>query len=169
MSLRRRLAHTRTRVRDVRSVPDDVTAVLAAAPDERLLTWARERDGSPIVATTRGVWAYGDRLAWIEIDHVAWSDGVLTILAIDGERRTLRVALPRDLPAVVRSEVDASVITSRAVPLRPDGRGVTIVARRDGLGETHWRVRYDPGVESGPESRATVDEALTALRIELGI
>lgn len=159
----------RDRIRTALQTPPDVQAVADAAPKERLLSWARDDAGEPIVATNAGIWAYGDRLAWTEIDHVGWAEGVLAILAIDGQTRHIALTEDRDLPAVVRGEVEGSVVTSRAVPLRPDGGGAMIVARRDGTGELHWRVRYDPDIVPDAEARAYVDKTLAALRAELGI
>jgi hypothetical protein len=159
----------RERVRSALRTPPDVEAIAEAATGERLLAWARDSSGEPVIATNAGIWAYGDRLAWTEIDHVGWAEGVLSILAIDGETRRLALTEDRDLPAVVRGEVEGSVVTSRVVPLRPDGGGATIVARRDTKGELHWRVRYDPNIVPDDRARAEVDATLVALRIELGI
>jgi len=165
----RALGRARRRIRDALVAPPDVEAVLAAAPGERLLSWARERDGTPLVATTHGLRAYGDRLAWIEIDRVRWADGVLAVLAVDGETRELTLPEPRDLPAIVKAEVEASVVVSKAVALRPDGRGATVAARRGATGVLHWRVRYDSGIAPDEATQATVDRVIADLRVELGI
>lgn len=159
----------RARIREALQTPPDVQSVADAAAGERLLSWARDAQGLPVVATNAGIWAYGDRLAWTEIDHVRWAGGVLSILAIDGETRQLPLSDDRDLPAVVRGEVEASVVASRAVPLRPDGSGATLVARRDVTGALSWRVRYDRGVVPDDVDHARVDAELAALRDELGI
>ncbi|HEV7209358.1 MAG TPA: hypothetical protein VGN54_11535 [Mycobacteriales bacterium] len=151
-------------------VPADVQSVLAAAPAERLLTWGRDVDGVPVVATDVGLWGYGERLAWTEIDHVIWTDATLTVLAIDGEARPIVLAEPRDLPVFVRAQVEASVVASRAVPLLPDGRGVTVVARRTLDGGVLWRLRFDPGVPTDdPALTEQAERVLAQMREDLGV
>lgn len=151
-------------------LPADVRTVLAAAPGERVAAWGRDEGGAPLVATDRGLWGYGERLAWTDIDHVRWADGVMTILAIDGQVRRIRLAEPGRLPPEVRQRVERTVLASRAVPFLPDGRGVTVVARRQPGGPVLWRMRYDPEVPSSdPELNALAGQALAAMRAELGL
>jgi hypothetical protein len=142
-------------------------AVREIAGSERLLTWAWDTGGDPLVATDLGLWGYGERLAWTEIDHVSLTDDVLTIRAIDGEDREVPLGEPRDLPAVVKAQVEASVLHSRRVPLTPDGRGVFVVARRSGQ-HIEWRLQYDAGVAITDAMRDQADRALAAIRDELG-
>lgn len=160
--------------------PDDVRTVVGDAHGEHLLAWGRDRDGAALVATTAGLWGYGERLAWHEIDRAVWADDVLTLLAVDGEARPVPLAEPRDLPAVVKAQVEASVLHSRAVALLPDGRGVTVVARRiggpagvggsAGSGRVDWRLHYDAGVPVDDlEVRARAESALREVRRDLGI
>ncbi|HVV29509.1 MAG TPA: hypothetical protein VHC41_01390 [Mycobacteriales bacterium] len=148
----------------------DVRAVLARTERERMLAWGRTERGEPVVATDRGLWAYGEQLAWTEIDQVRWDEPDLAITAMDGETRRLRLGQERDLPAVIRAQVDASVIASRALRLLPDGRGATVAARRGVTGQLTWQVRYDAGVPSqDPAVVQRVEELIAGLRVELGI
>jgi|GEM_PF-6640733 len=162
-----------SRLRDrwaAQRTPDDVRQVVTAATGERLLTWGRDDSGEPVVATDAGLWAYGERLAWTEIDHVDWAEPTFAIRAIDGETREVTMGDARDLPAMIRTKVEASVLASVAVPLDASGRGATIVARRVGPAEVSWQVRYDAGVpRDDPAFRERIDEVLAAMRTELGI
>lgn len=145
--------------------PAAVRAIVPA--DETLLSWAYDTGGDPLVATTQGLWGYGERLAWVEIDHVTLAENVLTIRGIDGDDRVVPLREPRDLPAVVKAQVDGSVLHSRRVPLLPDGRGVTIVARRSGA-DIDWRMQFDRGVEPDDALWDAAERARDAIRVELG-
>lgn len=149
-----------------RRLPADVRAVLASA-GERLLGFGRDLEGQVLVATDQGLWGYGQRLAWTEIDHAGWHAGELRLLAVDGEQRTVQLGEPGNLPAVVRDQVEASVLVSRAVPLLPDGRGVTVVARRQAGGPPTWQLRFDPGVDAQRYELAA-RQALAEIQGELG-
>jgi len=153
-----------------RRLPPDVKSVVAAAPGERLLAWGRDAAGAPLVATNAGLWGYGERLGWTEIDHVSWAEDTLTLLGIDGEIRAIKVGDPRGLPAAVHGQVDGSVLASRAVPLLADGRGVTVIARRAVDGAVLWRLRYDPGVPTtDPALTGQAEQVLAQMREDLGV
>lgn len=139
----------------------------AVPPGEHLLGWALDSAGEPLAATESGLYAYGDRLAWTEIDQVRLTGATLLIRAIDGEDREVVLGDPRDLPAVVRACVEGSILHSRHVPLLPDGRGVRIVARRAGA-DIDWRLHYDPGVPGTGDAEARAATALSSIRAELG-
>jgi hypothetical protein len=145
--------------------PDVVRAVVPAG--EHLLGWALDTAGEPLVATETGLWGYGDRLAWTEIDHVSLSGSTLVIRAIDGEDREVALGDARDLPGVVKGQVEASILHTRHVPLLRDGRGVTVVARRT-RSEVDWRLHYDAGVPGTGDAEARALAALAAIRVELG-
>lgn len=145
--------------------PADVRAIVPA--DEQLLSWGYDTGGDPLVATTRGLWGYGERLAWVEIDHVSLAADVLTIRGIDGDDREVPLRDPRDLPAVVKAQVEGSVLHSRRVPLLADGRGVTVVARRSGE-EIDWRLQFDVGLEPDEALWDRAERARDAIRAELG-
>jgi hypothetical protein len=145
--------------------PAEVRAIVP--PGEHLLTWGYDTGGDPLVATTQGLWGYGERLAWVEIDHVSLVEDVLTIRGIDGEDREVPLREPRDLPAVVKAQVEGSVLHSRRVPLLADGRGVTIVARRSGS-DIDWRLQFDVGLEPDDALWDKAERARDAIRAELG-
>lgn len=146
--------------------PASVRAVVP--PGEHLLGWALDSGGEPLAATESGLHAYGDRLAWTEIDHVTLTGPTLVIRAIDGEAREVVLGDPRDLPAVVKARVEASILHSRHVPLLSDGRGVRVVARRSGAA-IDWRLHYDPGVlGGGDDAEARAAASLASIRAELG-
>ena len=155
---------SRAAVRGTRA-PQQVRRVV---PDgEHLLTWAADTGGEWLVATDLGLWGYGERLAWIEIDHVTLTGDTLVIRAADGEDREVVLGDARDLPAVVRGQVEASVLHSRFVPLLPDGRGVTVVARKT-RDTVDWRLHYDAGVPGQGDAESRALAALAAIRVELG-
>jgi hypothetical protein len=155
---------------DSQRIPPDVRDVVAGASGERLLSWGRDRSGEPLVATDVGLWAYGERLSWLEIDHVGWVDHTLTILAIDGEVREVPVKEERDLPAMIRTKIEGSVLASAAVSLLASGPGAMIIARRAGRSAVEWHVRYDPGIpQDDPEFQERVNAVLTSMRADLGI
>ncbi len=145
--------------------PESVRATVPAG--EHLLTWALDGAGEPLVATDGGLWGYGERLAWTEIDHVTLTGDTLVIRAADGEDREVVLGDPRDLPALVKAQVEASVLHTRHVPLFADGRGVTVVARRTRSG-VDWRLHYDPGVRGAGDAEARAQAALGSIRAELG-
>lgn len=155
---------TRARVAAHRP-PREVRAIVPAG--EHLLTWGYDAGGDPLVATTRGLWGYGERLAWVEIDHVSLAEDVLTIRGIDGEDREVPLREPRDLPAVVKAQVEGSVLHSRRVPLLADGRGVTVVARRSGS-DIDWRLQFDVGLDPDDALWDKAERARDAIRSELG-
>lgn len=134
---------------------------------ERLLSWGLDTAGEPLVATDAGLWGYGERLAWVEIDHVSLTGDDLVITAVDGEDREVSLGEPRDLAAVIRGQVEASVLHARHVPLLPDGRGVVVVARRT-RHTVDWQLRYDVGTPRQPDVEARAAAALAAIRDELG-
>lgn len=144
-------------------------AVRAIVPaGEHLLSWAYDTGGDALVATTGGLWGYGERLAWVEIDHVSFAENMLTIRGIDGEDREVPLREARDLPAVVKAQVEGSVLHSRRVPLLADGRGVTIVARRSGA-DIDWRLQFDVGLEPDDALWDKAERARDAIRAELGV
>jgi hypothetical protein len=134
---------------------------------ERLLSWGFDTAHEPLVATDAGLWGYGERLAWVEIDHVSLAGDQLVITAVDGEDREVLLGEARDLAAVIRGQVEASVLHSRHVPLFADGSGVTVVARRT-RDTVDWQLRYDPGVPGRGDVEARAAVALASIRDELG-
>lgn len=165
--------------------PEPVRVVLAgAADDERVLAWGELVAGGWLVATSRGLrtvpadpaLATDDVLPWHEVAEARWAaagaggtfmvtplaevePGVQRRLAV--QRHVLRDA--GELPAVLRSRVDRTVVTSQRHPL-PGGGAVLLVARRvPGQSAREWTVVFDDDADrDDPAARAVARERLAA-------
>lgn len=147
--------------------PQEVRARFDA--DERVLTWGITVDGTPVVATQRGLWLGEERLDWHDIDSAAWDDGVLTVTparVVDGvieelPQRQWELDVIRKLPQVVRARVTRSVAFTEHYPVQPFG-GARIVGRRvSGRDGVSWAVRYDAGTDpQNPVVRGQIEEYL---------
>ena len=135
-------------------------AVAGLDRDERVVSWASTSDGGAVVATPLGLWLPGpagaERIPWHLVDKAVWRDGTLTVVAAsdpgDGvltelPPRSVRLAVPWDLPQTVRVRVERSIAFTRHHRL-PSGGGVRVVGRRvpgsDGLS---WQLVLDAGVD----------------------
>jgi hypothetical protein len=126
--------------------------------DERVVSWATASDDGAVLATPLGLWLPGaaERIAWHLVDKATWRDGSLTIVAAadagDGvldelPPRSVRIAVPRDLPQTVRVRVERTIASSRHYRL-PDGGGVRVVGRRvPGRDGVSWQLVFDRGVD----------------------
>lgn len=128
-------------------------------PGERRLAWGLTADGAAVLATDLGLRLPGtDPIAWPDVERVSWQRPVLVVFGIApvegaGERRQVELVDDTDLPAVVRSQVTASIGWSMHYRLRsagpgPDGAetagGVRIVGRRrPGRELLDWQIVYD--------------------------
>jgi hypothetical protein len=126
--------------------------------------------GSPVViATQYALWlptslASWQRVGWNEIVKATWADGILQVvegeLDADGivhDHPAVEVTLaePRNLPAVVRTRVEASIARSELVNLA--GGPARIVARRvPGVDGVTWTARLDSGTPETQTDRATL-------------
>ncbi len=103
--------------------PSDALAHLPR--DERVVSWADLPDGSVVLASPSGLWwPDGDEhrlIAWPHIIKAVWRDGALTVfeadvvddlLLVDREPVAAELAVPRDLPPVVRKRIEANVVHS---------------------------------------------------------
>ena len=161
-----------------RPPPDALTPL---SPDERVVAWATTADQAAVIATPRGLWlptpgGRPERISWHLVDKAVWRDGALTVTpAVDTGAgvldelppRTVRLAVPRNLPETVRTRVENSIAFSRHYPLTSAGEmpaggvpaggvptggtragGVRVVGRRvpgrDGL---TWQAVFDPGTD----------------------
>jgi hypothetical protein len=157
--------------------PDALRALLG--DEERVVSWADTDDGSAVAATQRGLWwpeAAGHRLVgWQHIDKAIWRDGQLIVteadvvddlLLVDRAPVAARLAVPRDLPPIVRARVEANVVRSELVAIATGQ--VRIVARRvpgrDGL--VCW-ARLADGTPDNAVTRADVEELVERLRAGL--
>ena len=167
--------------------PEPVRAVVATDPDERVLAWGERADGGWTVATSRGLrvvpgdldlGAAGDVpvLAWHQIGTARWTaagaGGTFTVTPLAEvepgvqareapQRHVLRDA--GDLPAVLRTRVDRTVVTSQRHPL-PTGGSVLLVARRvPGQVAREWSVVFDDDADrDDPAARQVARERLAA-------
>lgn len=141
--------------------PAEVAALRHGLPHgERVLEWAARAPAGSAVATDRSLHlGVGDEsartvvLAWEDIAHASWRDGLLTVRGMaereqDEPAYAVRLADPRRLPAVVRDRVTASIVYSQHERLVPAVGGVRIVARRLGAtGELRWTRTWDAALD----------------------
>ena len=164
--------------------PEPVRVAVAADPDERVLAWGERVDGGWTVATSRGlrvvpaVASPGDPtlLRWHEVGTARWAaagaGGTFTVTPLvevepgvqarqAPERHVLRAA--GELPAVLRTRVDRTVVTSQRHPL-PTGGAVLLVARRvPGQAAREWTVVFDDDADrDDPVAREVARERLAA-------
>jgi hypothetical protein len=154
--------------------PPDVVAALPAG--ERVVSWADVAGGGVVMASPTGLWwptPDGPRLiGWQLITKAAWQAGTMTVieaevvddlLLVDREPVSAQLAVPRDLPPVVRKRVEANVVRSELVPIV--GGSARFVARRvpgeDGL---RWWARLEPGTPDTDQVRSAVSARLAILR-----
>jgi hypothetical protein len=154
--------------------------VRARVPGERVLAWVVSGDSSLVATEAALVLPDGDapgaRVAWDLVLRAHWEADVVEVTAQSGAggRPVLhRIALDADpgaLPEVVRERVNASIVVQHHVELVGE-RGARLVARRTpGSDELRWSVVFDPGLDPrDPDLRRRADEALTALRVALGV
>jgi hypothetical protein len=166
--------------------PEPVRAAVAAAddPDERVLAWGERADGGWLVATSRGlrtVTADGPvdepPLPWHRVATARWAadasgGGVFAVSALTEVEPGVQAREPavrhvlRDaggLPAVLRTRVDRTVVTSQRHPL-PGGGSVLLVARRvPGQPAREWSVVFDDAADrDDPVARSVARERLAA-------
>ena len=155
-------------------LPADVRAALELRPKERVLAWADDGAGRPIVATETALHlqrtppAY-TRFGWDQIEHVTYEGGVLIVTLVpELDSATLRVPVGegRELPIAIRDRVTSSVVVDRFVPLTDDA-GVRIVGRRNGSGEIVWRGNLDPDLAGDPKFQRAAQRALDEVRAEV--
>ena len=156
--------------------PEPVRALVAADPDERVLAWGELIAGGWLVATSRGLRSDGDVLPWHRIGTARWTaageGGTFTVVPLADvepgvqareapQRYVLRMA--GELPAVLRTRVDRTVVTSQRHPL-PTGGAVLLVARRvPGQPAREWTVVFDDDADrDDPAARQVARERLAA-------
>ena len=161
--------------------PEPVRAAVAGDPDERVLAWGARVDGGWTVATSRGLRVVpadaptdGELLPWHEIGTARWAaagaGGTFTVTPLTEvepgvqarlapQRHVLREA--GELPSVLRTRVDRTVVTSQRHPL-PTGGAVLLVARRvPGQAVREWTVVFDDDADrDDPTSREVARQKL---------
>jgi hypothetical protein len=164
-----------------RPTPDEVRA-LRRDKGERILGWASASgDHRGYLACTNHALLFAgpaqhERIAYDRVIRAAWEEpGLELVIQMESgtPTQTMRLILaePGRVPAVVRDRVTASVMAQRHVPLRPDGTGARLVARKDPRTEqVRWAVIFDAGLDPADlENRAAADEALREVRSSLGL
>jgi hypothetical protein len=149
--------------------------------DERVVAWATAAGGGAVLATPLGIWLPGapERIPWHLVDKATWRDGALTIVAArdtgagvleELPPRSVRIAVPRDLPNTVRVRVERTIASSRHHRL-PAGGGVRVVGRRvPGQDGVTWQLVFDRGVDRhDPAVRAAADDVVRQSRSFLGL
>lgn len=148
-----------------RRPPAHLTQSLRLEPGERLLSWAAgTAPGQGALASSWGLWVPGvaGRLGWDRIDRASWAPPVLTVVPTDQPAFQLRLARPRDLPAVVRAQVTLAVVVSRRAVLQPGPGVVQVVARRSPrTGEVALDVRYGQGADPARSAAAEAAQRLS--------
>lgn len=165
--------------------PEPVRATVDAAADERVLAWGERVDGGWTVATSRGLRVVPPPgaehpdvpvLGWHEIGTARWAaagaGGTFTVVPLTevelgvqarqpAQRHVLRTA--GELPGVLRTRVDRTVVTSQRHPL-PGGGAVLLVARRvPGQAAREWTVVFDDDADrDDPAAREAARQRLAA-------
>jgi hypothetical protein len=156
--------------------PADVVAQLPRG--ERIVSWADLEGGGVVLASPAGLWwptDDGHRLiGWERVIKAIWRDGRLTVieadvvddlLLVDRIPVAVALAVPRDLPPVVRKRVEANVVRSELLGV--GGGAARFVARRvPGRDGVQWWARLEDGTPDTPEVRAAVAARLAILRAE---
>ncbi len=136
------------------------------AGHERLLALGDSPD-SVVVATNLGLWlpegSTWRRVGWDRVVKAAWtSDGLELIegsldegMVSDLPLVSVALAEPRNLPAVVRVRVEASIARSEQVHV-PGGTGRLVARRVPGMDGVTWTARLDTGTPETLEARATM-------------
>ena len=148
----------------------------ALAPGERVVSWATTVEGDAVVATPRGLWWPGESgayrlIGWQYVSKAGWHDGVFSVVEgdvvegviIDRPAVAVSLAVPRDLPPVVRKRVEANLVANELVSVH--GGAVRFVRRRiPGAGRREWWARLEPGTPAAPDVLGAVRARLARLR-----
>jgi hypothetical protein len=142
--------------------------------DERVLAMAE--DGPAAVAATQyGLWLPAGsepgvdvaaapgwrRIGWEQVVKATWTEDGLQVIegVLDGSgvvtdrpALTLRLAEPRNLPAVVKTRVEASIARWEQVRV-PGGTARIVARRRPGTDGLLWTARLDTGTPDSPGAR----------------
>ncbi len=154
---------------------EDVYERLDVLPKERVLAWADDGAGRPVVATETALHMQRvppeyARLGWDQIERASYEAGTLTVVlgeSLGGATLRVPVGPERQLPVVVRDRITASVVVDRFVALSGDD-GVRIVGRRGPDGTIAWRVELDPALDGDDAARTASQVAFDEVRAEVG-
>lgn len=147
--------------------------VLAAAtgPDGRCAAVASRQALYHRIDESNSRWR---RIGWEELDTTDWhpSEHVLIITGLPGSSvlpTTLELLDAGRLTDIGHALITSTVITTRRVELGENGHA-TVALRHGADGRLVWTVHLADGLDAGaPEIQAHVDQALAALRADLGV
>ncbi|MGB8650961.1 MAG: hypothetical protein WCD35_09890 [Mycobacteriales bacterium] len=141
---------------------------------ERRLAWGLTPEGEALVATSSGLHAGGEVLAWTLVEKVVWRPPLLTlteVAEVEGSGRVREWTLEQDasLAEVVRARVTSSVGWSDRRALAPSG-AVRLVGRRvPGQDALLWQAVYEQGTDvDDPQVRGQVATMVEELRRTIG-
>jgi hypothetical protein len=154
--------------------PADVVALLPR--DERIVSWSDVAGGGVVLASPAGLWwpdSDAPRLiGWQHITKATWRDARLSVieadvvddlLLVDRDPVAVEVAVPRDLPPVVRKRIEGNVVHSEVLPVT--GGAARFVGRRiPGQDGVRWWARLEGATRDTPQVRAEVTARLAILR-----
>jgi hypothetical protein len=143
--------------------------------DERMLAIG-DSEARAVVATNRGLWLPEPsdgwrRIGWEAIVKATWSatglrvvEGVTGPDGIVGDLPEVGVELtePRNLPAVTRTRVEASIARTEQVTV-PGGTGRMVARRVPGVDGVRWTGRLDTGTPPSSEARAALAAKVAAM------
>jgi hypothetical protein len=104
------------------------------------------------------------RIGWDQVVKATWDEGGLQVVegvldergvVTDLPMLTLRLAEPRNLPAVVKTRVEASIARWEQVRV-PGGTGRIVARRRSGTDGLLWTARLDSGTPDSEQARAAL-------------
>jgi hypothetical protein len=153
--------------------------VLAQLPrDERVVSWADVLGGAVVIATPAGLWWPQDGarrlIAWQHITKATWqartlqvieADVVDGLLLVDREPVAVDLAVPRDLPPVVRKRIEANVVRSELLGI-VGGKARFVARRIPGQDGVRWWARLEDGTPDTPQIRSALSARLAILRAE---
>ncbi|HEX8081583.1 MAG TPA: hypothetical protein VF557_15340 [Jatrophihabitans sp.] len=104
------------------------------------------------------------RIGWEHVVKATWGEDGLQVIegvlddagvVTDLPALTLRLAEPRNLPAVVKTRVEASIARWEQVRV-PGGTGRVVARRRTGMDGLLWTARLDSGTPDSDTARAAL-------------
>jgi hypothetical protein len=114
----------------------DVAGLRKTLPGERVLAWATTDGGHAVALTGHLALGAGDTwelIGWHDLVRGGWDPkaGILHWQPAQGERRSVRLADPRDLPPLFRERLNDTILVEERLGGPADGVVVTVQRRLD--------------------------------------